>query len=180
MSSIEELRAFALVYNSKSNSEQELWKKTITNKKQVLSKNVSSCISMCNSVLDDIAKNISNNFPSDPILTTYSGVISSIITNKPEQLISMFIISIYKNDSYRVNILLENDDFFISNKYEELKDNSDIDIMFKFKKYWKDMNGGLQDYVKKSMKTLVKIAEKYIESIGDMQDITELEAKIKN
>jgi hypothetical protein len=171
MSSVQELLALSNNYKSLNKNKQEEYKKLVNSKLEILTKHTDNTIKMCNSIMLDLATNVSNNFPNDPVLSTYAGVINMMANNKSTDLLSMFIVTIYQNDDYRKNILLENDKFFLTNNYQELKDQKDINIMFKFKEYWKDMNNELKGYLIKSLVTLVKVAEKYIECVGDTQDL---------
>ena len=99
-------------------------------------------------------------------------VAESFSSQKPEEPIAYFLYHIYRNDDYRINILKENDDFFMG-KFKELDDNFSSDDnniisakymvkLFEFKELWAEMDMMSKLYVKRSMKALVQISQKYI------------------
>lgn len=101
-------------------------------------------------------------------------IAKSFVKKKPEEPIAYFLYHIYKNDEYRTNILEENDSFFLG-KFEEMNDINNLDTeevkeintnymvkLFEFKELWKEMDIMSQMYVKRSMKGLVQISQKYV------------------
>jgi hypothetical protein len=136
---------------------------------------------MCNSILLDIAQIVTKEFPNDKMLGTYASVINNMIKLKPLEPISNFLIHVYKNDDYRKNILAGNDNFFLAHNHSKILNGSDdkISMMFQFKSCWKDMNSELKDYIKKTMITLVRVAEQYIVSKGDIMDINQILVSLK-
>lgn len=91
----------------------------------------------------------------------------SILQNDPNMPISLFLINIYKNDSYRKNLLKGNDDFFLE-EYEKLStlsydiNNELIIRLFNFKNVWLNSDKDSKEYIKKSMKILILLCQKYL------------------
>jgi hypothetical protein len=104
------------------------------------------------------------NYQNDAKITVLSTLIEQIISNKPDEPISCFLLYIYRNDDYRINILNENDAFFMNHDISEIG-NSMIKQVFEFKELWKKINDETKQYIKRSMKALVLISQKYILSI---------------
>jgi hypothetical protein len=94
-------------------------------------------------------------------------ILSDIIEKMPQEPISVFLINIYKNDEYRLNILKENDKFFMEESYDDFTGGDDerTTKLFEFKNLWKQIDQETKDFIKKSMMTLVKICQKYILSL---------------
>jgi hypothetical protein len=88
----------------------------------------------------------------------------------------MFLINIYNNDEYRINILDKNDDFFIMNSHEDITNNDKIkiDTMFQFKKYWVVMPASLREYIKSALVCLVNVSKQYVELKGQIYDISQI------
>ena len=126
--------------------------------------NLDLCVNLFNTVICDMTALITKDFPDDIMLTTYEDIMKTIIKNSPTEPISMFLIYMHKNDKhdkYRKNILLRNDKFFTEINHNE-NDAQTINIIFRFKRYWKMMSMDLQEYIKSSMCTILKISDKYI------------------
>src|SRR5947208_10455541 len=64
----------------------------------------------------------------DPNVASMQMILIDIINETPNELISYFLLNIYKNDDYRENILKQNDKFFLDQEYEEFtsEDNDKI------------------------------------------------------
>ena len=91
-------------------------------------------------------------------------VLDELIKNQPDTLISYFLLNIYRNDEYRLNILKQNDEFFIKHNYEKLvgRDNDNVSKIFEFKKLWSKVDIDTKNFIKKSMLALVKLCQTYI------------------
>lgn len=91
-------------------------------------------------------------------------ILNEIIDKTPDEPISCFIMNIYKNDEYRINILKQNDKFFLEENYDEFVSGDDerTTKMFEFKELWKKIDNDTKNYIKKSMMTMVKISQQYI------------------
>lgn len=91
-------------------------------------------------------------------------ILEALIEQNPKEPISHFLISVYKNDDYRHNILEQNDKFFLNEEYNEIveDDRGKLATLFEFKKLWIEIDDETKDFIKKSMVALVKICQKYI------------------
>jgi hypothetical protein len=91
-------------------------------------------------------------------------VLENIIIKQPDELISGFLLHVYKNDEYRKNILEQNDNFFMQEDLEKVADGDQEKIveMFKFKNLWQQFDDDTKVFIKKSMATLVMISQHYI------------------
>jgi len=83
-------------------------------------------------------------------------IFMDIMNRTPDEPISYFILNVYKNDEYRYSILEQSDKLFTDHSQ------NDINKMFEFKKVWKQMDNETKKFIKKSMMVLVKICEKYV------------------
>jgi len=100
-------------------------------------------------------------------------ILEQIITAEPNEPISCFLLKIYKIDEYRINILAQNDKFFI----DEIDNSSDATIseyecdqdtmnkLFEFKNLWQEIDDDTKTFIKKSMMTLVRICDYYIPTL---------------
>src|SRR5437764_7378647 len=100
----------------------------------------------------------------DKTMTNFEIILTDIIQQTPDELISFFLLKIYKNDDYRTNILKQNDDFFMKEDYDDFTDgdNERIVKLFEFKTLWNQIDTDTKNFIKKSMMILVKICQKYI------------------
>lgn len=94
-------------------------------------------------------------------------VLTSLIIDTPNEPIACFLLNVYKNDDYRINILKQNDKFFINEVNTNLEnisngDNNNARKLFDFKELWEVIDNDTKTYIKKSMMTLVKICSRYI------------------
>ena len=119
-----------------------------------------------NMVIMGMIKHITEYY-GDSSMSGMELVLSDIINKTPDEPISCFLINIYKNDSYRLNILQQNDKFFIDECYDEFTEGDDVRTakLFEFKYLWKQIDDDTKDFIKKSMMALVKICQKYILSM---------------
>lgn len=184
MTTLLELKDIFDEYNTRTTvrlSEIKLLTKQLNELKDKAQSKTDICVKMCNSILLDIAQTVSTEFPNDKMLGTYASVINNMIKLKPLEPISNFLIHVYKNDDYRKNILAGNDNFFLANNHSKILNGDDnkISMMFQFKSCWKDMDSDLKEYIKKTMITLVRVAEQYIISKGDIIDINQILATLK-
>lgn len=104
-------------------------------------------------------------YHDDAKIKLLSIIVEKIISNKPEEPISCFLLHIYRNDEYRINILNENDNFFMNQDISEIKNSSMIKQAFEFKDLWTKIDDDTKTYIKRSMKALVLISQKYVLSI---------------
>ena len=135
-----------------------------------------TCIGMFNLLIGEITNLLTREFPKDQSLHTYSKIIEEIVSTKPTDLISLFVINIYGNDQYRKYILDGNDKFFISHDHKSVTgdEKNKIQMMFQFKSYWGTLGESNKIYIKGVMKTLIEISEMYIGKKDDGNKIADL------
>jgi hypothetical protein len=119
-----------------------------------------------NMVITGMIKHITE-YNIDSSMSRMEMILTNIIEKSPEEPISCFLLNVYKNDCYRVNILKQNDKFFMEEEYDEFtKGYSDRSFkLFEFKYLWKHIDMDTKKFIKKSMMALVKICQKYILSL---------------
>ena len=119
-----------------------------------------------NTVILGIINHITEYY-GDSNMRAMETILNDIINSTPDEPISCFLLNIYKNDKYRINILKENDTFFINEKYDEYTNGETERSMklFEFKHLWKQIDNDTKEFIKKSMSTLVKICQKYVLSL---------------
>ena len=118
-----------------------------------------------NTVILNMIKHI-NEYYNDSKMNSIELILSDVINDTPKEPISIFLMYVYKNDSYRINILNSNDSFFINEEYDDLsEDTKKVITVFKFKHLWDKLDDRSKEYIKKSMVALVKISQKYILSL---------------
>lgn len=146
----------------------------------VINSRLEMCINMFNTVINDICKSVSKNFPNDPTVTTYNEVVGEIITEAPLEPISLFIMYIYKDQSYRKSIACGDEAFFVDGDHNSLTkgDKDKVATMFQFKSTWTKFDQGQKDYIKNATKMLLQIAEKYIIEKDDGNKLAEAMLKL--
>lgn len=117
-----------------------------------------------NIVIIGLIKQITT-YEKDRKIKLMSGIAKKMILKNPKEPIAYFLLHIYKNDEYRQNILDENDKFFMNYNTDNTDNNSMIDNIFKFQSIWVKIDDNTKAYIKKAMKTLVLISQKYILSL---------------
>jgi hypothetical protein len=105
------------------------------------------------------------NYHNDTKVKLISSIAEKIILNKPEEPITCFLIHIYKNDEYRINILNENDSFFMNYDINCIENTNMMKHIFEFKSVWKKIDNETKTYIKRAMRALVLISQKYVLSI---------------
>lgn len=100
----------------------------------------------------------------DPGMSGMKYIFEKIIEESPEEPISCFLINVYSNDNYRLNILKQNDKFFMDEQYENVinGDRDKVAKLFEFRNLWKKIHDDTRCFIKKSMSALVKISQKYV------------------
>jgi hypothetical protein len=147
--------------NKKKNNDKFLDDKSSNNK--IKEKKLLDLTSKFNMVIIGMVNHIVDYY-EDSNVTKVKMFLINIIDDNPDELISYFLLHIYKNDEYRKNILEQNDKFFMEQSYEEYTEGNKDKLaeLFKFKNLWTKINGDSQEYIKKAMMTLVKICQQYI------------------
>ena len=126
-------------------------------------RNIADLIFKFNTVIIGMLKHITEYY-GDSAMSGMEMILTDIISKSPEEPISCFLMNIYKNDTYRVNILNQNDAFFMDEGYDEIVKGDDVRTtrIFKFKGLWKQIDMDTKSFIKKSMMALVKICQKYV------------------
>lgn len=119
-----------------------------------------------NMVVTGMIKHITEYY-GDSSMSGMEMILTDIIEKSPDEPISCFLMNIYKNDRYRVNILKQNDKFFMDEDYDDFTGGDDerTTKLFEFKDLWKQIDDDTKNFIKKSMMALVKICQKYILSM---------------
>lgn len=125
-----------------------------------------------NYVLSNMIKFLATYY-NDINIFMIKNICDSILQNDPSLPISAFLMNIYKNDSYRKNLLKGNDNFFLE-EYDKLLsislsssyniDNELVKRLFNFKNIWLDSDQDTKEYIKKSMKILTLLCHEYLSS----------------
>jgi hypothetical protein len=105
------------------------------------------------------------NYHSDTKIKLLSGIVKKLILKKPSEPISYFLLHIYRNDEYRTHILNGNDVFFMNYDVKNVGKSNMINHIFEFKNIWGKLEDESKTYIKKAMKALVLIGQKYVLSI---------------
>lgn len=117
-----------------------------------------------NLIILGMIKHITN-YHNDIKIKLLSGIAEKIILNRPEEPIACFLLHIYRNDDYRKHILNENDVFFMNYDINSIGNSSMIKHIFEFKSIWGKIDDETKTYIKRAMKGLVLISQKYILSM---------------
>jgi hypothetical protein len=105
------------------------------------------------------------NYHNDTKVKLLGGIAEKIILKKPEEPIACFLLNIYRNDEYRKHILNENDTFFMNYDINSIGNTGMIKYIFEFKSIWDKIDDDTRTYIKKAMKALVLISQKYVLSM---------------
>ena len=120
---------------------------------------------MFNNVCDKISTHLVNEFPENRNFNIYGSVIRDIVAKKPREPISIFIENVYDNDKYRQSIIKGDENFFKKSNHEQLtKDTESLNAMFQFKECWDMMTTESHAFIKKMMKMLIDICDKYVDT----------------
>lgn len=144
------------------------------NKTGALKDKINNCVKMFNTVSERIGKHLLNEFPGNLELCAYDHIVAKIIEKRPTKPIDLFTEHIFNNDTYRKAILAGDEEFFRSNRHENLtsSDEDRIQAMFQFKTCWTKMTSESKEYIKKSMQQLIKISAQYVENNCQLTDKT--------
>ena len=116
-----------------------------------------------NTVISAMINHITD-YHNDATMSTLRLVLDQIISNTPDEPISFFLLHVYSNDAYRQNIIAMNDEFFMKEEYNGLKQ-EDVGKLFEFKNLWTQIDQDTKNFIKKSMHALVKISQQYVLSL---------------
>jgi len=156
--------------NKKKKHEVEQFKANLDNATKKINKNITTCVNMCNNVINKICSTVVDDFPNDMFLVTYAKTLNEISKNRPTEIILTFIKYIYTIRNYRENLLAGNESFFMEENYGNAK----ADQIFQFKKSWGIMKCDTKEFIKKAMKTLIGISEQFIKYNAEQEDINKM------
>ena len=137
-----------------------------------------TCIKMCNQLFHNIMSIILDEIKGDVIVETTQSVIDELIKERPTELISRFIKYIYSNQTYRKNILLGNDNFFLEENYSNVVVDGSNENIFQFKNCWGKLMTDTKGIIKKSMIRIVKVTEQYVKCKANIEKLFELRKSI--
>ena len=98
-------------------------------------------------------------------------MISNFFRFKPKEIIIMFLDTIYSNDEYRKQIKAGNENFFMSQSYDTVKDSGYESNIFEFKDLWVNMSKSTKMIVKESMQMLVDHCELYLNLLSQINKL---------
>lgn len=91
---------------------------------------------------------------------------------RPAEAITLFIKNVYSNDIFRTNIKTGNEDFFMSQTYENTVDDKYTTKIFEFKDLWKLSDKETREFIKNTMLALINRCEVYINVLSDINSTT--------
>lgn len=98
-------------------------------------------------------------------------MIKNFFRFKPNEIIILYLENIYANDDYRKQIKAGNEQFFMQQTYNEVKNTGNESHIFEFKDIWYKMNNGTKSIVKDSMGMLVDHCELYINVLSEINSL---------
>ena len=98
-------------------------------------------------------------------------MISNFFRFKPKEIIIMFLDTIYSNDEYRKQIKAGNENFFMSQSYDTVKDSGYESNIFEFKDLWVNMSKSTKMIVKESMQMLEDHCELYLDLLSQINKL---------
>jgi hypothetical protein len=107
----------------------------------------------------------------DSIFGKNKTMIKNFFKFKPNEVIIMFLDGIYADDVYRKNIKDGNDNFFLTQSYENMVDAGYQSRIFEFKDIWGKMSNNTKLIVKDSMSMLVDHCELYLNILSQINKL---------
>jgi len=98
-------------------------------------------------------------------------MIKNFFRFKPNEIIILYLENIYANDDYRKQIKAGNEQFFMQQTYDEVKNTNNESHIFEFKDIWCKMNNGTKSIVKDSMGMLVDHCELYLNVVSEINSL---------
>ena len=131
------------------------------------------CIKIFNSLCMKVAELLLSEFPKNMELTIYEAIVKKVIEKNYEEPISLFLVHVFQNKEYREAIMNGDENFFKSNRHENLtsSDEDRIKAMFQFKSCWNEMNDVSKNYIKEAFKKMIKVCNTYLDSKCDYNKI---------
>lgn len=123
-----------------------------------------------NKVILGVVQFISNCVP-DSFFGKHKESIKSFVEEKPAEPIAYFLKYVYDNDTYREKLLNMDDSYFLNQDFQEVisdnpfKKETEVYVkkMFYFRNLWLSFDETSKDLIRRSMISLLKISEKYID-----------------
>jgi|LakMenEpi03Aug12_release.lakeMendotaPanAssembly.Ray.scaffolds.fasta_scaffold182779_2 hypothetical protein len=129
-------------------------------KKEELEKKFNkNALSMCNYIAT---------VRDDSHFAKYKGAIKEFFDERPKEPIAYFLQYVYSNKEYVNNIKEGNDNFFITDTFNNVEKDQ-MSQIFEFKDLWKSFNNTTKESIKKTMKLLVDIASIYLDILHNKQ-----------
>ena len=107
----------------------------------------------------------------DSIFGKNKTMIKNFFKFKPNEVIIMFLDNIYADDVYRKNIKDGNDNFFLTQSYENMVNAGYESRIFEFKDIWAKMTNNTKLIVKDSMSMLVDHCELYLDILSQINKL---------
>jgi hypothetical protein len=107
----------------------------------------------------------------DSIFGKNNTIIKNFFKFKPNEVIIMFLDSIYADDVYRKNIKDGNDNFFLTQSYDHMVNAGYQSRIFEFKDIWGKMSNNTKLIVKDSMSMLVDHCELYLDILSQINKL---------
>jgi hypothetical protein len=117
----------------------------------------------------DILINLTNllaNLNINTKLSMYKKDIINTLNNEPKKVIDTFIKHAYihklRKDTFRKELIIGNDSFFMKGTYEDYADNNHniIDLLFEFKSFWNKLTKENINIIKSYFLTLISFSDK--------------------
>ncbi len=107
----------------------------------------------------------------DSIFNKNKIMIKNYFKFKPNEVIIMFLDNIYADDVYRKNIKVGNDNFFLTQSYDNMVNAGYESRIFEFKDIWGKMSNNTKLIVKDSMSMLVDHCELYLDILSQINKL---------
>lgn len=138
-----------------------------------LVKITTNCVNIFNSLCIKIGEHLLSEFPKNMELFIYDDIVRKVIKKNHEEPISLFLIHVFQNKQYRQAIMDSDENFFKSNRHDNLtsSDEDRIKAMFQFKSCWNEMNDESKNYIKAAFKKMVELCDTYLNTKCDQNKI---------
>lgn len=123
-----------------------------------------------NKISINMITHLGNEF-KDSIFGKNKSMIKNFFKFKPNEVIIMYLENIYADDEYRKNIKDGNDQFFMNQSYNNIKNSGYESRIFEFKDIWCKMSVNTQLIVKDSMSMLIDHCELYLDILSQINKL---------
>lgn len=104
----------------------------------------------------------------------YKNPIIMFLEERPSDPIAMFIEYVYSNDEFRQKIKIGDENFFMTQTYDGMVEQSLTPHIFQFKELWTKIDTTMKNIIKSSMLSLVNRTEIYIELSSEINKMKKL------